>query len=79
MVSSGVVRKMMAPEYNFFQMNASGVVDSAKVVKLRDDEAAITHAREMFHSGPVEVWTGKRKIGVVPPAVDRRGKDRRTP
>ena len=68
----------MLREYNFFRMNVSGVVDTAKVVKLKDDEAAIAHAREMYHAGQVEVWSGKRKVAVVPPAVDRRGAERRT-
>jgi hypothetical protein len=69
---------MMAAEYNFFRLNASGVVDTAKLVRLSDDAAAIAHAREMYHSGQVEVWSGKRKIATVPPMIDRRGADRRT-
>ncbi len=78
MVSAGAVVMMMAAEYNFFRMNPSGVVDSAKLLKLSDDEAAIAHAREMHHSGQVEVWLGKRKIAIVPPAIDRRAVDRRS-
>lgn len=69
---------MMAAEYNFFRMNPSGVVDTAKLMKLDDDDAAIAHAREMYHSGQVEIWSGKRKIASVPPAVDRRRAPRRT-
>ena len=64
-------------EYNFYRLNASGVVDSAKAMKLRDDATALTHAREMYHPGPVEVWAGKRKVTVIPPMVDRRGAERR--
>ena len=64
----------MLREYSFFRMNLSGVPDSANAIRLRDDESALTVAREMYHSGPVEVWTGKRRITIVPPMVDRRGR-----
>ncbi len=62
----------MTSEYKFFRLNLSGVVDTAKVLKFSDDETAIGHARDFYHPGQVEVWAGKRRIGIVPPMVDRR-------
>lgn len=64
-------------EYEFFQLNAWGVVDAARRMKLADDAAALSLAQSMCDGGAVEVWTGKRKLGVVPPMIDRRATDRR--
>ena len=67
----------MLREYNFFRMNPSGVIDTANAMRLHDDDSALTHARDMDHSGPVEIWTGKRRITIVPPRTDRRRAERR--
>ncbi len=63
---------VFVPEYNFFAMNDSGVIDTARRLRFNDDVAATQHARDMHHTGRVEVWTGKRQVCIVPPAIDRR-------
>ncbi len=64
---------MFVPEYTFFALNDSGVVDTAKRLRFTDDDAATRHARDMHHGGRVEVWTGTRRVCIVPPTVGRRG------
>ncbi len=53
--------------YQFFRLNAAGLVDSAERLRLDDDAAALAHARGLRVPNRVEVWDGGRRVGVVPP------------
>lgn len=55
-------------DYRFFKLNAGGVVDTALVLRLPDDEAAFTHARGFGNGSAVEVWVGARRLALLPPA-----------
>lgn len=66
----------MRTEYSFLTMNGSGVIDTVKLVKLPDEDAALRHARAMACARSIEIWASKRKVAIVPPLVDRRD-DRR--
>ncbi len=57
----------MSPEYVFFRMNGSGVVALGEAFSLPDDAAATQYAIEMQHENAVEIWSGKRKVGIVEP------------
>lgn len=59
-------------EYQIFRLNAAGIVDSAERVRLADDDAALSLAREWQDTARIEIWAGSRKVGVVPPARIRR-------
>ena len=63
---------MAAAEYNFFRMNDSGVVDTAKRLKFADDGLATAYAHDLAHSGRIEIWSGRRRVGVIPAAIERR-------
>ncbi len=65
-------------EYRIYRLNAFGVVDTARSFGFPDDEAAAAHARGLFHPGKIEVWSGKTRICVIPPALERRGQQRRS-
>ena len=54
-------------EYRIFRVNAAGMIDSGQRLRLIDDGAAIAHARGMNEQRLVEVWSGNRRVGVVPP------------
>lgn len=54
-------------DYRFFRLNAGGVVDTAQVLRLADDDAALAHARAFGNGEAVEVWVRDRKIATVPP------------
>ncbi|MBV8972305.1 MAG: hypothetical protein JO290_08440 [Sphingomonadaceae bacterium] len=64
-------------EYHIYRLNEFGVVDTAKSLGFPDDESAKAHARALFHPGKIEVWRGGNRICVVPPAIERRGMQRR--
>jgi len=60
-------------EYTFFKLNAYGTIDTAAVLRLDDDFSALSHARDLHDSQPIEVWRRQHKVGVVAAAIDRRG------
>ncbi len=66
----------MAPVYSFFRLNISGVVDTQERLSLKNDGSAMSYAEEMRHPSAVDIWDGRRKVGVVPPhraePIDRR-------
>ena len=57
----------MACVYDFYRLNGFGVVDSAEALRLESDGLALLYARDMHHSGSVEVYAGRRRVGVLPP------------
>ncbi len=59
-------------DYRFFKLNVGGVVDTAEVLRLPNDEAAVTHAHGIANGFAVEVWSGQRKLALVPPAPRSR-------
>ena len=59
-------------DYRFFKLNLGGVVDTAEVLRLPDDEAAVTHARLIGNGCAVEVWAGRRKLALIPPTARPR-------
>ncbi|QYE36267.1 MULTISPECIES: hypothetical protein [Sphingosinicellaceae] len=56
-------------DYRFFKLNAGGVVDTAQVLRLPSDEAAVVHARGFGNGSAVEVWVGARRLVLLPPAA----------
>ncbi len=64
---------MIMAEYTFFKLNASGMIDTAAVVRLADDFSALSHARDLHEPRPVEIWRGHHGVGIIAAAVDRRG------
>ena len=60
-------------DYTFFKLNAYGMIDTAAVLRLADVFSALSHARNLHDSQPVEVWRRQHKVGVVAAATDRRG------
>ncbi len=58
----------MVTEFQFFKLNAAGVVDSASRLRLPDDAAALAHARSQRENACIEVWAGTRRVAVVPPS-----------
>lgn len=56
-------------DYRFFKLNAGGVVDTAQVLRLPDDEAAVVHARGFSNGSAVEVWVGARRLALLPPVA----------
>jgi len=57
----------MASEFKFFKLNAAGLVDSASYIRLPDEDAALAHAKDQAEDGCIEVWSGARRVAVVPP------------
>ena len=57
--------------YRFYLLNANGMIDTAQVHRLADDAAALSYARDLGHSNPVEVWQQERRIGMIPPQLRR--------
>ena len=64
----GVAKEGRLIEYRFFKINAAGLIDSGQRLRLIDDDAAMAHARALTEPRLVEVWSGKRRVGIVPPA-----------
>lgn len=58
-------------DYRFFRLNVGGVVDTAQVLRLPNDEAAIVHAKGFGNGCAVEVWVGARRLALLPPAAHR--------
>ncbi len=69
---------MREREYQVVRYNDQGVIDTARFIGFPDEAAAADHARALFHPGRIEVWAGRRRVCVVPPAVERRGTLRRS-
>ena len=63
----------MPIEYCFFRHSAGGIVDSAERLRFVDDAAALAHAQALRAAARIEVWAGKRRVGVVPPALSGAG------
>ncbi len=57
----------MPMEYQFLHFNTSGVIDSAERVRLSGDDDALTRARAARSRSKIEVWSGSRRVGVIPP------------
>ena len=57
----------MFTEFKFYTLNSAGLVDSASSIKLADDDAALAYAKAKAEVGMVEVWSGSRRVAVVPP------------
>jgi hypothetical protein len=64
---------MMMAEYRFFKLNASGMIDTAAVLRLADDFSALSHARDLHEPQPVEIWRGRHQVGITAAAIERRG------
>ena len=60
----------MLPIYQFCRLNRSGVIDTKEAASLNDDQSALLYATNLQHTDGVEIWHGRRKVGLVPP--DRR-------
>lgn len=58
-------------DYRFFKLNIGGVIDTAQTLRLPDDDAAVSHARNFGKGCAVEIWVGSRKLAVVPPEARR--------
>jgi len=54
-------------EYQFLHFNTAGVIDSAERVRLPGDDDALNRARSARSRTRIEVWSGSRCVGVVPP------------
>lgn len=54
--------------YRFFELNVSGVVDTAWETRFRDDQAALDHAAHRSTGRALEVWQGSRRVALFPPA-----------
>lgn len=57
----------MAVEYQFLHFNPGGVIDSAERLRLPGDDEAMARARSVRAAVRIEVWSGSRRVGVVPP------------
>lgn len=55
------------PDYRLYLQDEKGRFIKVEEVAVDDDEAAIAKARELRHEHCVEVWCGKRKVGIVQP------------
>ena len=53
--------------YRLFFLNAEGNFTRVLEIDVSGDETAMTRARALDHPHSVEVWQGKRKVGVVGP------------
>lgn len=58
-------------DYRFFKLNAGGVVDTAQIVRLPNDDAAVVHARGFGNGAAVEIWVGSRRLALLPPDARR--------
>lgn len=56
-------------DYRFFRLNTGGVVDTAQIIRLNSDDAAMIHARAFGNGNAVEVWVRDRKIATIPPSA----------
>jgi hypothetical protein len=54
--------------YRLYFHNAEGGFMRRRDVDVADDEAALQAAREIDHAHCIEVWRGKRQVGIVQPA-----------
>lgn len=55
------------PDYRLYFHDSEGHFMRAQDVALPDDEAALAKAGELDHAYCIEVWCGKRKVGLVHP------------
>lgn len=62
---------MASRDYRFFRLNDGGVVDTALVLRLPGDDAALVHARGFGNGKAVEVWVRDNKIATLPPEARR--------
>lgn len=62
----------MADEYTLFKLNLSGVVDTAEIHRLDCDDSALLRAKSIGHIYSVEVFAGKRRVGVIPAGRSKR-------
>jgi hypothetical protein len=56
------------PDYRLYFHGADGHFMRAETVDVADDEAALARARDLDHAYCIEIWCGRRKVGIVEPA-----------
>ncbi len=59
-------------DYRLYFHDRAGRFARSEELTVDDDGAAMDHARALGHQYDVEIWEGKRKVAIVPPAP---GKD----
>ena len=56
------------PEYRLYKLHPdSGHIVAAEDLEAADDHEALHAIRSLGHDVPVELWSGRRKIGHVAP------------
>lgn len=58
------------PDYRLYFHDAAGRFMRAEVASVPSDEAALARARAIDHAHCIEVWAGKRMVGIVKPEED---------
>jgi hypothetical protein len=56
------------PGYRLYFHGPNGHFIRADNIDVAEDEAAFAKARALDHAYCIEIWCGKRKVGVVEPA-----------
>lgn len=56
------------PDYRLYFHDSRGHFMRAEDIDVADDDAARAMARELDHAHCIEIWCGKRKVGIVEPA-----------
>ena len=56
------------PDYRLYFHGADGHFIRARAVSVAGDGEALAKAREIDHAHCIEVWQGRRKVGLVEPA-----------
>ena len=57
------------PEYRLYKLHPdSGHITAAEDLQAADDHEALHAIHSLGHDVPVELWSGRRKIGQVAPA-----------
>ncbi len=62
-----IVSGFVPIEYQFLHFNVSGVIDSAERLRMAGDDEALARAKDSRSRSRIEVWSGSRRVGVVPP------------
>ena len=56
------------PDYRLYLHGADGHFMRAEAVDVADDGAALARARDLDYAYCIEIWCGRRKVGIVEPA-----------